>query len=135
MSNLVPFSNGRCEGANPSSHVTELPDFRILKTIFVDQLCCFKLGISIPNLRTCAPGDRSHPYRKDRWRLHFIFVVFQVVAGNRFDKDNQEIQSKFDFEQMPRINDHDFEKHMDDKTIPLEIKRLIDQESKQILPH
>ena len=31
-----------------------------------------------PYLRTYAPGDRSHPYRKDRWWLHFIFVVFQV---------------------------------------------------------
>ena len=30
---LVPFSNGRCEGANPSSHVTELPDLWILKPI------------------------------------------------------------------------------------------------------
>ena len=37
-----------------------------------------KIGIEIPNLRTCIPGDRSHPYRKDRWRLHFIFVIFQV---------------------------------------------------------
>ena len=38
----------------------------------------FKLGISIPSLETRVPGDRSHPYRKNRWRLHFIFVVIQV---------------------------------------------------------
>ena len=75
---MVPFSNGRREGANPFSHVTELPDFRILKTNFVDQLCCFKLGISISSSRTHVSDDRSHPYRKDRWRIHFIFVVFQV---------------------------------------------------------
>ena len=23
-------------------------------------------------------GDWSHPYRKDRWRLHFMFMVIQV---------------------------------------------------------
>ena len=81
---LVPFSNGRREGANPSSRVIVLSSLES-QTFVVDQLCCFKLGISIPSLRTCIPGDRSHPYRKDRWRLHFIFVVFQVVAGNRYD--------------------------------------------------
>ena len=34
--------------------------------------------ISVPSLETSTPGDRSHPYRKDRWRLHLIFVVIQV---------------------------------------------------------
>ena len=38
----------------------------------------FKLGISIPSLRTRITGGRSRPYRKDRWRFHFIFVVIQV---------------------------------------------------------
>ena len=74
---IVPFSNGRREGANPSSRVIVLPNQEFLNH-FVDQLCCLKLGISVPSLRTCIPGDRSHSYRKDRSRLHLIFVVFQV---------------------------------------------------------
>ena len=28
------------------------------------------------------PCDRSHPYRKGRWWLHFIFVVIQVEREN-----------------------------------------------------
>ena len=36
---------------------------------------------------------------------------------------------------MSRIDDNDFEEYMDDETLPLEMRRLIDQESKQILPH
>ena len=74
---MVPFSNGHREGVNPFSRVIVLPDLKSL-TIHVDQSFCFKLGISVPSLRTCIPGDRSHPYRKDRWRLHFTFVVIQV---------------------------------------------------------
>ena len=82
---MVSFSNGRREGSNLSSHVTELPDFRILKPIFVDQLCCFKLGISILSLRTRISGDRSHSYRKDRWRLHFYFCGLPSRAGSHYD--------------------------------------------------
>ena len=78
--------NGRCEGANPSSRVIVLPSLES-QTFVVDPLCCFKLGILVPNLNTCIPGDRSHPYRKYRWRLHFIFVVIPVVAGNRYDNN------------------------------------------------
>ena len=74
---LVPFSNERREGANLSLRVIVLPNLES-QTFVVDQLCCFKLGISVPNLKTCIPGDRSHPYRKDLRRLHLIFVVFQV---------------------------------------------------------
>ena len=36
---------------------------------------------------------------------------------------------------MPCTGDNDFKEYMDDETLPLEMKRLIDQESKQILPH
>ena len=39
---------------------------------FVDQSICLELGLSNPNLKTCLSGDRSHPYRKDRWWLHYI---------------------------------------------------------------
>ena len=73
MSNLVPFSNGRCEGANPSSHVIALLDLEFFEPLPWTSQFVFELGISVPNLETCFPGDRSHPYRKDRWRLHFIF--------------------------------------------------------------
>ena len=81
---MVSFSNGRRAGANPSSRVIVLPSLKS-QTFFVDQLYHFKLGISVLNLETWTPGDRSHLYRKDRWRLHLFFVVIQVVAGNRYD--------------------------------------------------
>ena len=47
------------------------------------------------------------------------------------------MQPEFDYERMPCTddNDNDFEEYMDDETLPLEMRRLIDQESKQILPH
>ena len=79
-------SNGRCEGANPSSHVTALPNPEF-PNHFRRPVMLFKLGISIPNLRTCATDDRSHLYRKDRWQLLFILMVIQVVAGNRYDNE------------------------------------------------
>ena len=55
---LVPFSNGRREGANPSSRVIVLPSLEF-SNHFVEQLYCLKLGISVPSLKTCVPGDRS----------------------------------------------------------------------------
>ena len=36
---------------------------------------------------------------------------------------------------MSCANDIDSEEYMDDETLPLEMRRLIDQESKQMLPH
>ena len=81
---LVPFPNGRREGANPSSRVIVLSSLES-QTFVVDQLRRFKLGISIPNLKTCIPGDRSHPYRKDRWWLHFIFVIIRVERETHYD--------------------------------------------------
>ena len=69
--------NGRREGANPSSHVTEFPDFRILKP-FVDQSCHFKLGISIPSLRTCTRVTNHTRTEKIGGDSIIIFVVFQV---------------------------------------------------------
>ena len=50
-------------------------------------------------------------------------------------EDNQEIQPKFDFERMSCTDDNDSEEYMDDETLPLEMRRLIDQKNKQILPH
>ena len=52
---------------------------------FVDQSICLELGFSNPSLKTCLSGDRSHPYRKDRWRLHCIICVLPSRTGNRYD--------------------------------------------------
>ena len=54
---------------------------------------------------------------------------------NNEHEDNQETQSKFYFERMSCIDDTDFEEYMDDEAFSIEIRRLIDQENKQILPH
>ena len=78
---MVPFSNGRCEGANPSSHVIELPDFRFSIQFCRPVVSLFWLGISVPNLETRVPGDRSHPYKKDRWRFHFNFCGLPSRGG------------------------------------------------------
>ena len=91
---MVPFSNGRHEGANPSSRVIIFPGLES-QTLVVDQLYYFKLGISVPNLKTCISGDRSHPYRKDQWRLHFHVCDHPSRAGNRYDtfvKDSNPFQ-------------------------------------------
>ena len=69
----------------------------------------------------------AHPYT-----LYFIILARCL---NNEHENNQEIQLKFDFEQIPCIDDNDFEEYMDDETLPLEMRRLIDQETKQILPH
>ena len=83
---MVPFSNGRCEGANLSSHVTELPNLEFSNQFRRLVISCFKLGISIPSLRSCLPGDRQQSYRKDRWRLHCYFCGHPSRAGNRYYK-------------------------------------------------
>ena len=81
--------------------------------------------------------------------FHFIFVVYIFLGANPYTfyfitwarclnnehEDNQKIQSKFDFERMPCINDTNFEEYMDDEALTLEMRRLIDQENKWILPH
>ena len=40
------------------------------------------------------------------------------------------MHSKFDFERTSCIDEIDSKKDMDDETLPLEMKRLIDQENK-----
>ena len=60
MSNWYRFQTG----------VIVLPD-QEFPNHFVDQLCRLKLGISVLSLETRVAGDRSHPYKKDQWRLHF----------------------------------------------------------------
>ena len=81
---LVPFSNGRRESANPSSRVIVLPDSKF-SNISQTSHVVFLLGISVPSLRTWISGDRSHPYRKDRWRLHFYVCGLPSRAGNSYD--------------------------------------------------
>ena len=64
----------------------------------------------------------------------FHFITFARCLNNEHE-DNQEIQLKFGFERLSCTNENVFEKDMDDETLPLEMRRLIDQENKQILPH
>ena len=68
-----------------------------------------------------------HPYT--------IYFITLTRCLNNEDDDNQEIQPKFNFKRMSCTNENDSKEDMDDETLPLEIKRLIDQENKQILPH
>ena len=82
---MVPFSNKHREVANPTSRVIVSSDLE-----FSNQYCrpvniVFKLGISIPSLRTRIPGDPSHSYRKDRWRIH-LFFWSSKLSGNYYDK-------------------------------------------------
>ena len=71
--------------------------------------------------------------------LVYIHIPFHFIplarCLNNEHEDNQEMQPKFDFERMSYTNDNDSEEYIDDETLPLEMRRLIDQESKQILPH
>ena len=78
--------------------------------------------------------------------FHFIYIylgenpytLYFITLSrclNNEHKDNLKIQSGFDFERMLCTNDTDSEEYMDDEALPLEMRRLIDQESKQILPH
>ena len=66
--------------------------------------------------------------------IPFIFITLARCLNNEHEV-NQEKPLKFDFEQMPCIDDNDSEEHMDNETLALEMKRLIDQESKHILPN
>ena len=49
---------------------------------------------------------------------------------NNEHEDDQETQQKFDFERIPCTDDNDSEEYMDDEALPLEMRRLIDQENK-----
>ena len=68
MTSRYRFQNGRREGANPSSRITEslILESRVY---FVDQSTHFELGFWDLSLEPCLSGDQSHPYKKDRWRL------------------------------------------------------------------
>ena len=57
------------------------------------------------------------------------FIILNKCLNNEHET-NQEIQSKFDFERMSCTDDIDSDECMDDETLPLEMRRLIDQENK-----
>ena len=67
--------------------------------------------------------------------LYTLYFITLARCLNNEHVDNQEIQSKFDSERMSCNNENDSEEDIDDETSPLEMRRLIDQENKQILPH
>ena len=65
--------------------------------------------------------------------IHIPFISLPWAKRlNNEHEDNQEIQSKFDFKRIPCTGDNDSKKYMNDETLPLELRRLIDQESKHI---
>ena len=64
----------------------------------------------------------------------FYFITLAKCLNNEH-KDNQEIQSKFNFERMSCTDDIDSDECIDNEALPLEMRRLIDQENKLILPH
>ena len=66
--------------------------------------------------------------------IPFYFIALARCLNNKHE-DNLEIKSEFDFERMSCTDDTDFEEYMDYEALPLEIKRLIDQENKQTLPY
>ena len=70
-------SNGYGEGSNPSLRII-VPSSLESQVCFADQTICFELGFYDPNLGSCLSDNQSHLYRKDRWRLLFIFVIIQV---------------------------------------------------------
>ena len=64
----------------------------------------------------------------------FYFIILASCLNNEHD-DNQEMYLKFGFERISCTDEIDLEEDMYNKTLPLEMIRLIDQENKQILPH
>ena len=81
---MVPFSNGRRESANPSSRVIVLPSLES-QIFVVDQSCCFKLGIPIPNQEQASRVTDHTRTEKIGGDSILFLVVLQVVAGNRYD--------------------------------------------------
>ena len=64
-----------------------------------------------------------------------LYFIILTKCLNNEHEDNQEIQPEFDFERMSYNDENDSEGDMDYETLPLEMRRLIDQKNKQILPH
>ena len=57
--------------------------------------------------------------------IPFYFITLARCLNNEHE-DNQEIQLEFDFERMSCTNENYSEQDMNDETLPLEMKRLID---------
>ena len=68
-------------------------------------------------------------------RPYTLYFITLARCLNNKHEDNQELHSKFDFERMLCIDENDSEENMDDETLPFEMRKLIDHENKQILPH
>ena len=68
----------------------------------------------------------AHPYT--------LYCITLAKCLNNEYEDNQELHSKFDFERMLHTDENDSEENMDDETLPLEMRRLIDHENKQFVP-
>ena len=64
-----------------------------------------------------------------------LYFITLARCLNNEHEDNQEIQPEFDFESMPCTDDIDSKECMDDEALPIEMRRLIDQENKKILPY
>ena len=74
---MVPFSNGRREGANPSSRVTERPDLEFSNQ-FHRPVILFWIRDFGPWFRNTYFGWPITPVQKRSVATPFIFVVFQV---------------------------------------------------------
>ena len=59
-----------------------------------------------------------------------LYFITLARCLNNEHEDNQETQPEFDFERMSCTNDTNFEEYMNDEALPLEMRRLIDQENK-----
>ena len=59
----------------------------------------------------------------------FYFITLVRYLNNEHE-DNHGTQPKFDFEKMPCTNDIGSKEYMNDKALPLEMRRLINQENK-----
>ena len=89
---MVPFSNGRHEGANPSSRVIVFPSLES-QTFVVDQLYCFRLGVSIPNLKIYISRVTDHT-RTEKIGGDFIYLCCHPNrAGNRYDIHKKDFEN------------------------------------------
>ena len=68
-------------------------------------------------------------------RPYTLYFITLARCLNNKHEDNHEIQSKSDFERMSCIDENHSKEDMNDETLSLEMRRLIDHENKQILPH
>ena len=66
--------------------------------------------------------------------IHIAFILALASYLIIEHENNQEIQLKFDFERMPSTNDNDSEEYMNEETLPLKMRKLIDKQNKIYYP-